>query len=55
MESQNDLRAHVGLGTAVRADWIEVQWPSDLMEFVADEVANQIVTIEEGRRQEPEG
>jgi hypothetical protein len=47
--SQNDLRAHFGLGAAARADRIEVLWPSGRMEAVAGVPANQIVTIEEGR------
>jgi len=47
--SQNDLRAHFGLGTASRADRIEVIWPDGRMESAADVQANQIVTIEEGK------
>jgi hypothetical protein len=47
--SQNDLRAHFGLDTAVRADRIEVRWPSGRMETVANVPANQIITIEEGK------
>ena len=47
--SQNDLRAHFGLGAAGRADRIEVVWPSGRMEAVANVPANQIITIEEGK------
>jgi hypothetical protein len=47
--SQNDLRAHFGLGAATRADRIEVVWPSGRMEAIANVSANQIITIEEGR------
>jgi hypothetical protein len=47
--SQNDLRAHFGLGAAARADRLEVLWPSGRTEGVADVPANQIITIEEGR------
>ena len=47
--SQNDLRAHFGLGTGVRADRIEVVWPSGRIEAVANVAANQIITVEEGR------
>ena len=47
--SQNDLRAHFGLGAAERADRIEVLWPSGRMEAVANVPANQIITIEEGK------
>jgi hypothetical protein len=47
--SQNDLRAHFGLGTATRADRIDIAWPDGRSESVANVGANQIVTIEEGR------
>jgi hypothetical protein len=48
--SQNDLRAHFGLGAAGRADRIEVIWPgSGRIESIADVPANQIVTIQEGK------
>jgi hypothetical protein len=47
--SQNDLRAHFGLGGATRADRIEVLWPSGRTEVVRNVAANQIVTIGEGR------
>jgi enediyne biosynthesis protein E4 len=47
--SQNDLRAHFGLGIATVADRIEVVWPSGRMEAVATVPANQIIVIEEGK------
>ena len=47
--SQNDLRAHFGLGAAARIDRIEVVWPSGRVEAVANVAANQIITVEEGR------
>jgi hypothetical protein len=47
--SQNDLRAHFGLGAATRVDRIEVVWPLGRTEAIADVAANQIVTIEEGK------
>ncbi len=47
--SQNDLRAHFGLGAASRADRVEVTWPSGRSDVFAGVAANQIVTIEEGR------
>jgi len=45
--SQNDLRLHFGLGTAEKADRIEVLWPSGLKETFDDIKANQIVVIQE--------
>jgi hypothetical protein len=47
--SQNDLRAHFGLGAAARADRIEVAWPSGRVEAAANVAANQIITVEEGK------
>ena len=46
--SQNDLRQHFGLGTATRADRLEVKWPSGRVDVVQDPQADQIVTIREG-------
>ena len=46
--SQSDVRVHVGLGTATRADRIEVQWPGGPMETLRDVPANQIVTVRQG-------
>jgi hypothetical protein len=47
--SQNDLRAHFGLGTATTVERLEVQWPSGERETIRDVAANQIVTIHEGK------
>ena len=45
---QNDMRQHFGLGTATRADRLEVKWPSGRVDVVADLPADLIVTIREG-------
>jgi hypothetical protein len=47
--SQNDLRAHFGLGAATRADRIDILWPSGRTEVLRNVAANQIVTVGEGR------
>jgi len=47
--SQNDLRLHFGLGTATKADVVEVLWPSGLLETFKDVEANQPIVIREGR------
>ena len=47
--SQNDLRAHFGLGTAASADRLDVRWPSGQTETIQGVAAGQIVTIEEGK------
>jgi enediyne biosynthesis protein E4 len=46
--SQNDLRRHFGLGTATKADRLEVAWPSGRRECFRDIKANQVVVIKEG-------
>jgi hypothetical protein len=46
---QNDLRQHVGLGSAAMAERVEVRWPNGTVESVANVSAGQQVTIAEGR------
>jgi len=46
--SQNDLRVHFGLGSATRADRLEILWPSGVVDEVLNIDANQIVTVREG-------
>jgi hypothetical protein len=46
---QNDLRAHFGLGTATRADRLDIVWPSGTRERFDNVSANQILTLEEGK------
>ena len=47
--SQNDPRAHFGLGAATRAERIDILWPSGRTEVLRNVAVNQIVTIGEGR------
>jgi len=47
--SQSDLRVHFGLGSAARAESLEVHWPGGGIEKLQDLEANQIITITEGR------
>ena len=46
--SQNDLRLHFGLGSANKADRVELSWPSGLKESFDNIAPNQIVRIQEG-------
>jgi hypothetical protein len=46
--SHDDLRAHFGLGTAGRADSVEVAWPSGHVDRLRDVEGRQVVTIREG-------
>ena len=47
--SQSDFRLQFGLGTANRAEAVEVQWPGGALEAIGPLAAGQIVTITEGR------
>ena len=46
--SQNDLRAHFGLGKAVKIKAVTIQWPSGLVDTLGDTTVNQIVYVKEG-------
>jgi hypothetical protein len=46
--SQNDLRAHVGLGASAQVDRLEVRWPNGREEQWSDVKADQLVTLIEG-------
>jgi hypothetical protein len=47
--SQSDLRLHFGLGELVKADLVEIRWPSGATETVRDLPANQLFVLEEGK------
>jgi enediyne biosynthesis protein E4 len=53
--SQNDLRVHAGLGSAARAERVEVRWPNGLEEMWENVASNQILTLDEGRGKVLEG
>jgi len=46
--SQNDLRAHFGLGRAAKIDSVEVRWPSGIVERFSDLAFDSIHTLTEG-------
>jgi enediyne biosynthesis protein E4 len=46
-ESSNDIRLHIGVGTAKVIASIEVRWPSGTKQRLTDVPVNQIVTIKE--------
>ena len=46
--SQNDLRAHVGLGASVQVDRLEVRWPNGREEQWSGVKADQVATLVEG-------
>jgi len=46
--SQNDLALHFGMGSAAKADLIEILWPTGIRERFTDVETNQTVWIKEG-------
>ncbi len=48
--SQGDARAHFGLGTADRADRVEVRWPDGTTDAWTDVPAGQVFRVEQGRK-----
>ena len=48
-ESASDPRVHFGLGSATRADFIEVHWPAGTVDRVGPVPADQEITIREGK------
>jgi enediyne biosynthesis protein E4 len=47
--SQNDLRAHFGLGPAENIDKLEITWPSGAKQAFKDFRADQFYSIQEGK------
>jgi enediyne biosynthesis protein E4 len=47
--SQSELVLTFGMGTASKADTVEVQWPSGQVDKIASLAADQTVTVEEGK------
>jgi enediyne biosynthesis protein E4 len=45
--SNNDLRVHFGLGAATKIDWVEVRWPSGLLEKFDNLAVDAIHTLKE--------
>ncbi len=45
--SQNDMRAHFGLGGAMIVDSIVIEWPSGIKQYRTGVLPNQIIDIEE--------
>jgi hypothetical protein len=48
--SANDLRIHFGLADAQKADLVEIQWPSGIVDTWRDLKANRLYVLEEGGR-----
>ncbi len=50
--SASDPRLHFGLGSATRAESIEVRWPSGARDVLTNVPADRLIVIEEGSRAE---
>jgi len=46
--SNNDMRVHFGLGAAAKIDWVEIRWPSGLLEKFENLRVDAIHAITEG-------
>ena len=46
--SQNDMRLHFGLDAAIKADLVEIQWPSGAKDVLKDLAANNLYVVQEG-------
>jgi hypothetical protein len=46
--SNNDMRVHFGLGPASNIDWVEVRWPSGLLEKFDNLAVDAFHTLKEG-------
>ena len=46
--SNSDMRVHFGLGTAAKIDWVQVRWPSGLVERFENLRVDMIHTLKEG-------
>jgi hypothetical protein len=46
--SQNDLRLHFGMGSALTADLVEIRWPSGQVDRLENVETNQVVRVKEG-------
>jgi hypothetical protein len=47
--AQNDMRVHFGLGTATKADRLEVTWPDGQVDVIENLPVNHVITVREGQ------
>jgi hypothetical protein len=43
------MRVHFGMGRALRAEQLEIRWPSGAVDVLQDVEGNQILTFTEGQ------
>ena len=54
-QAAHDPRVHFGLGESRKIDWIEVRWPSGIVDRVRNVEANRVVQIWEGSASQAAG
>jgi hypothetical protein len=47
-DSNNDIRVHFGLGSATKIEWVQIRWPSGLVERFDNLPVDSIKTLKEG-------
>jgi len=45
--SASDVRSHFGLGADLQAKYIEIRWPSGIVQHLSNVVADQMLTVRE--------
>lgn len=53
--SNHDMRVHFGLGSVAKVDYVDVRWPSGLMERFSDVPVDKIRTLKEGSGKQLDG
>jgi hypothetical protein len=46
--SNSDRRVHFGLGSSAKVEWIEIRWPSGLVETFENPATDRIVLLKDG-------
>jgi len=47
--SQGDTRAHFGLGSAKKAEWVEIRWPDRSVQRIENVAADKLLTVVRGK------
>jgi hypothetical protein len=49
--SSSDRRAHFGLGAETKIDYVEIRWPSGIVQRIDHPAVDQILKVEEPAKQ----
>jgi len=47
--AQHDMRVHFGLGSATKADRLEITWPDGRVDVMENLPVNHVITVREGQ------